>query len=104
MKIQVLDDEIDNQYILFYDKGKNILYGSQLEEFMCDYALEPGQKLEFKYIDENICVHIGCVDLKAAAAQERYLDIGRISMENSQKHKSLVANNNLQLLSLPLLI
>lgn len=90
LHIQVLDDEIDNQYIFFYDKEKNILYGSQIEEFMCDYALEPGQKLEFTYINDKLYVSIGTVDLKAAASQERYLDIGKISVENSKKHKSLV--------------
>ncbi|MFA9397876.1 MAG: sigma factor-like helix-turn-helix DNA-binding protein [Clostridiaceae bacterium] len=90
LKVQVLDDEIDNQYIFFYDKRKNILYGSQLEEFMCDYALEPGQKLEFTSSNDKIYINIGKIDSKAAVAQERYLDIGRISLENTQKNKSIM--------------
>lgn len=88
-KIRVLDDEI-SEYIFFYDKGKDILYGSQLEEFMCDYALEPGQRLEFTISNDKVYIKIGSVDKKAAAAQERYLDIGRMSIENSQSNKSLV--------------
>ncbi|AKL94717.1 RNA polymerase, sigma 70 family subunit [Clostridium aceticum] len=82
------DDRIS--LIFFHDEAKNILYGPHLEEFMSDYALQPGQKLNFNMENNVLLLTIGEVDLKAASSQERYIDISRLAEENIGSKKTIV--------------
>ncbi|MFC4557303.1 sigma-70 family RNA polymerase sigma factor [Virgibacillus kekensis] len=79
-------------YIFHYDEKQNILYGEHLSNFMIDYDLEPGQKLEFNLINNKVFMKLGSFNEAAHTEQMKYEDIARLSEVKHYGTKSLLQN------------
>lgn len=92
IKVKFQNDNDEILLVFHYDKQQNILYGDHLSNFMIDYDLEPGQKIEFKKADNIILMKLGLLDKVAHTEQMKYEDIARLSEVKHYGTKSLLQN------------
>lgn len=93
--MRVLFIDVNDQeypFIFQYDQNQNILFGDHLSNFMIDYDLEPGQKLEFEKKAETLYMKLGVFDEKAHTEQMKYEDIARLAEIKHYGKKSLMQN------------
>jgi RNA polymerase primary sigma factor len=92
VKVLFLDNNEETPLVFHYDESQNIIYGEHLSNFMIDYDLEPGQKLEFKQTQNSLQMRLGIFDENAHTEQMKYEDIARLSEIKHYGTKSLLQN------------
>lgn len=93
VEVLLIDNDTNEHPLLFqFDKKKNILFGEHLSNFMIDYDLEPGQKLEFRKKEATLYMTIGIFDENAHTEQMKYEDIARLAEVKHYGLKSLMQN------------
>jgi RNA polymerase primary sigma factor len=90
LKVNFLDGEKITPMIIHFDEKNNVLYGEHLSDFMIDYDLEPGQKLEFFLKDDHLYLKLGAFDEKAHTEQMKYEDLAKLSEMKKLGTKSLM--------------
>jgi RNA polymerase primary sigma factor len=77
-------------FIFLYDSQQKILYGEHLSNFMIDYDLAPGQKLEFRLTNNGLTMKLGVFDQRFHSEQMQYEDLVRLAEIKHYGDKSLM--------------
>lgn len=92
LNLHFIHEEQEIPLVFHYDQKQNILFGDSLSNFMIDYDLEPGQKLEFEKINKGLVMSLGNFDEASHTEQMKYEDIARLSEVKHYGTKSLLQN------------